>query len=433
MSRFRPYVDYVDCDIEWMTQAPAHWTISRVQDIGKIMNGHPFDAKLFNSDGKYPLVRIRDLNSECTATRYDGEFIASAAIDSSDVLIGMDGDFNVGQWRGNGKALLNQRMCCVRTEDPNLTSFLAYLLPTPLKVINDTTYSTTVKHLSSSDVQKIKLALPPKDELNQVLKLLDREITRIDTLIAKKTRFIELLKEKRQAVITKAVTKGLDPDVKLNDSGVDWIGSIPAGWKVAPIKYVAKLESGHTPSRSVPAYWENCTVPWFTLADIWQVRKAGRSVITETSEMVSELGLANSSARKLPAGTVVLSRTASVGFPAILASEMATSQDFAAWICRDGLHNEYLYFCLVAMRSELGRLMMGSTHKTIYMPDIEQLRCPLPPIDEQKVIASRLWKQTERVGSLVAKTERSIELLKERRAALITAAVTGKIDVREAA
>lgn len=147
--------------------------------------------------------------------------------------------------------------------------------------------------------------------------------------------------------------------------------------------------------------------------------------------MVSELGLANSSARRLPSGTVVLSRTASVGFPAILGCEMATSQDFAAWICGKRLHNEFLYFCLIAMKGELNRLMMGSTHKTIYMPDIEQFRCTLPPISEQCQIAVYIQNQIDRFQQLTEKTQHSIDLLKKRRSAFITAAVTGKIDLRE--
>ena len=108
------------------------------------------------------------------------------------------------------------------------------------------------------------------------------------------------------------------------------------------IRYFAKLESGHTPSRNKPAFWENCTIPWFTLADVWKIRSGSTRFVHETKEKVSALGLANSSARLLPAGTVILSRTASVGYSAILGKPMATTQDFANWICRDKLQPEYL-------------------------------------------------------------------------------------------
>jgi len=146
------------------------------------------------------------------------------------------------------------------------------------------------------------------------------------------------------------------------------------------------LESGHTPSRQHPEYWENGTVPWFSLADVWQIRQYGADVVTETKEMVSDLGLAHSSARLLPAGTVMLSRTASVGFSAIMGVPMATTQDFANWICGPQIKPRYLLHVLRAMQREFERLMMGSTHQTIYMPDIQAFRVPLPPLVEQDAI-----------------------------------------------
>jgi type I restriction enzyme S subunit len=277
------------------------------------------------------------------------------------------------------------------------------------------------------------LVIPPISQQATIAAFLDRETGKIDVLVEEQRRLIELLKEKRQAVISHAVTKGLDPNVKMKPSGVEWLGTVPAHWEVMPIRYVARLESGHTPSRSRPKWWENCTVPWFTLADIWQVRTEGRSVITETSELVSEVGLVNSSARVLPKGTVMLSRTASVGFAAIMGVDMATSQDFANWVCGPRLHNEFLLWTFRAMRPEFSRMMMGSTHNTIYMPDIAAFRFGLPPLQIQEAIASHLAKQAKEIDALIGEATKSEALLLERRSALISAAVTGKIDVRQEA
>lgn len=215
---------------------------------------------------------------------------------------------------------------------------------------------------------------------------------------------------------------------KLKPSGLEWLGDVPEHWEVLPVRYVARLESGHTPSRSRPDWWENCTVPWFGLADVWQVREAGRSVITETAEMVSELGLANSSARVLPKGTVMLSRTASVGFAAIMGVDMATTQDFANWVCGPRLNNEFLLWTFRAMRAEFSRLMMGSTHNTIYMPDIASFRFALPPLPEQTAIAAFLDRETGKIDALVEEQRRLIELLKEKRQAIISHAVTKGLD-----
>ncbi len=212
------------------------------------------------------------------------------------------------------------------------------------------------------------------------------------------------------------------------DSGVDWLGEIPTHWDVSRTKHVARLESGHTPSRQHPEYWEDCTIPWFGLADVWQIRDGRTEYVLETAEKISELGLANSAARLLPKGTVVLSRTASVGFSAIMGVDMATTQDFVNWVCGPGIRPDYLLYVFRAMRPEFRRLTMGSTHQTIYMPDVGKFITPAPPTREQEQIVEFIRAETVRIDSLVARKERLIELLQEKRTALITRAVTRSLD-----
>ena len=193
------------------------------------------------------------------------------------------------------------------------------------------------------------------------------------------------------------------------------------------------MGSGHTPSRSRPEWWVDCTIPWITTGEVSQIRDDRREVIYDTREKISQLGLANSSATLHPAGTVVLCRTASAGYSAVMGTDMATSQDFVTWTCGPRLDPFYLLWCLRAMRQDLlGRLAMGSTHKTIYVPDLQMLRIPLPDIDEQREIVTQIRKQNELVDQLSDKVKRQLDLLAERRQALITAAVTGQIDVSTA-
>ena len=218
------------------------------------------------------------------------------------------------------------------------------------------------------------------------------------------------------------------PEKDLVPSGVQWIGSIPRHWEVARTPFVARLESGHTPSRAKPEYWENCDIPWFTLSDVWQIRDEQAEYVHETKEKISALGLKNSAARLLPAGTVILSRTASVGFSGILAEPMATTQDFVNWICGPKLLPDYLLYVFRAMKSEFRRLTMGSTHQTIYMPDVRKFVTPLPPVEEQKAIVALVRSRTLVVDSLIEQKERLIELLQEKRTALITRAVTRGLD-----
>jgi type I restriction enzyme S subunit len=282
-------------------------------------------------------------------------------------------------------------------------------------------------------IGNLEIPFPPDpDEQRAITTFLDRQTAKIDALIAKKRELIVALHEQRSAIISHAVTKGLNPDVPMKDSGIEWLGAIPSHWDSPRVKMVARLESGHTPSRNVPEYWENCTIPWVSLADVGRLRSGKTDYIFETEEKISELGLANSAARLLPARTVILSRTASVGFSAILGLPMATTQDFVNWICGDNLIPEFLLQCFRAMKQEFESLTMGSTHQTIYMPDVARFRIPLPPLEEQRAIISHVNREIKQIDFLIEKTEETIERLQEYRAALISAAVTGKIDVRGA-
>lgn len=204
-------------------------------------------------------------------------------------------------------------------------------------------------------------------------------------------------------------------------SALSWATSIPRHWDSAKVCLVARLESGHTPSRQRPEYWipEQCTIPWFSLADVWQLREANQKYLGDTAEKISPLGVANSAARVLPAGTVVLSRTASVGFSGIMPRPMATTQDFANWVCGPRLLPEYLLWAFRAMKPEFARMMMGSTHQTIYMPDIRRLAIPVPPRAEQRAIADFLDRKTAAIDVVVTNRQAMLAALDERRQRLI--------------
>jgi type I restriction enzyme, S subunit len=200
-------------------------------------------------------------------------------------------------------------------------------------------------------------------------------------------------------------------------------------WPTVQIRRVARLGTGHTPGRKVDAYWEDCTVPWITLADVWQLRRGTQDVILDTKEKISRLGLANSAAVLHPRETVILSRTASVGFSAIMGADMATSQDFATWTCGPLLHHRFLLHALRAMAPDLKRVASGSTHKTIYMPDIEELQIPLPPLEEQVRIAQFLDTEVARLNQLAAMRDMQALALDELSMASISEAVAAPQDV----
>ncbi len=258
---------------------------------------------------------------------------------------------------------------------------------------------------------------------------LDRETARIDALIEKKQELLRLLDERRMTVMANGVS-GRFTSNQLQRSALQWLPWRGASWREAKLTLVARLGSGHTPSRDQPEWWEACNVPWITTGEVAQLRSDRVEFLYETREKVSELGVANSSAEIHPKGTVVLCRTASAGYSGIMGTAMATSQDFATWTCGPLIRPRFLLLCLRAMRQDLlGRLAMGSTHKTIYMPDIEALRVPLPEVDEQDAIVDAVWLRLRAIDTVIDALGSQVELLTEHRQALITAAVTGQLEV----
>jgi type I restriction enzyme, S subunit len=287
--------------------------------------------------------------------------------------------------------------------------------------------TTGIQNLDSEQYLGEVVSVPPVNDQNAIAEFLDRETTRIDALIEKKTRFIELLREKRQALIARAVTKGLRL-TSMRSTGHEWIGELPSHWTVRRIRYGATLESGHTPDKQVEAYWQDCDIPWVSLSDSDQLRRV--DYIAATAKNVNSLGIAHSSARLLPAGTVVMTRDATVGLAAIASCTLAVSQHLVAWVPGPEVDSAYLLCVLRVMEPWLRCLETGATIKTIGMDDIKGLVMPTPPINEQVEIAKHVREVSRRIEALMSASERSIELLRERRAALVTAAVTGQIELR---
>ena len=165
------------------------------------------------------------------------------------------------------------------------------------------------------------------------------------------------------------------------------VTELPEEWSLVRLTEVARLESGHTPSKRHPEYWAG-NLPWVSLHDTGSL---DRPWISQTEQTISELGLKHSSARMLPAGTVVVSRTATIGLCSVMSREMATSQDFANFICDEGrLLSRYLYYVFRAMKAHLTHIAAGSTHKTVYLPFFESMQILLPPISQQRAIVELL-------------------------------------------
>ncbi|MFO8005979.1 restriction endonuclease subunit S [Thioalkalivibrio sp.] len=437
---FPRYPEYKGSGVGWLGEVPAHWEVKPLKHVATYNDDVLPESTPDNFEIKY--VEISDVDEHRGVVGWSVHTFASAPSRARRVL--RPGDVLISTVRTYLRAIApviqppanligSTGFAVIRPVSTEFRSgLLGYALRAECFISEVISRSVGVSYpaINASDLVSIQVPVPPLAEQLEITSFLGHQTAKIDKLIEEQRRLIELLKEKRQAVISHAVTKGLDPNVPMKDSGVEWLGEVPAHWEVGKIRYFARLESGHTPSRNHPEYWENCTVPWFTLADVWQIRSGEVTEVCDTSEKVSELGLAHSSARVLPKGTVMLSRTASVGFSAIMGRDMATTQDFANWVCEGKLDSRYLLFCFRAMKEEFSRLMRGSTHKTIYMPDIAELMCAVPPLHEQRKIVKAIEERLSATRSLIETATNAVSLLGERRSSLISAAVTGKIDVR---
>lgn len=291
---------------------------------------------------------------------------------------------------------------------------------------------STFMELSTSSLADVRVACPSLDEQRRIADFLDAETDRIDRTIAILEAARRVLHERRKAAVFAAVTGS---SIRQRaPSNLAWVDTLPGTWQSIKINYVARMGSGHTPSRNRPEWWVDCAIPWVTTGEVGQMRSDRLEVLLDTREKISKIGLLNSSAEIHRRGTVVLCRTAaSAGYSAVMGSDMATSQDIATWTCGPRLDSFFLLWCLRAMRTDLlERLAVGSTHKTIYMPDLQGLRIPLPDIDEQVRIVAEIRASNAAIDAVIDAIDRKLDLLAERRQALITAAITGQIDVTTA-
>jgi type I restriction enzyme S subunit len=444
--RFRRYPTYKRSPVEWLEAIPKHWEVRRLRStVESCQNGVWGEEP----DGlrDTPCVRVADFDrvayrvdfAQPTLRSIEPALVAARGLRPGDLLLEKSGG---GENQPVGAVVLFDhhrpavcsnfvaRVVITDGHSPRYQTYIHAALYAQRVNRRHIKQSTGIQNLDSSSYFTEFIAFPAEPEQQAIAAFLDRETAKIDALIARKERLIELLQEKRSALITRAVMKGLDPNVPMKSSGVEWLGEIPAHWESRRTKFAARLRSGHTPSRQHPEYWENCTIPWFGLSDVWQIRDGRAEYVVETAEKISELGLANSAARLLPRGTVMLSRTASVGFSAIMGVDMATTQDFVNWVCGPTLRPEFLLYVFRSMGQEFKRLTMGSTHQTIYMPDVGRFSTPVPPVHEQDEIVARIRSETSKLDALIAKVREAIDRLREFRTALISAAVTGKIDVR---
>jgi type I restriction enzyme S subunit len=436
----KPYPSYKPSGVEWLGELPSEWDCLPLRRLVSLDN----DKVEADSEMPLPYVgmeniepwtgRLLQLDPDAIPEGISNRFVPGS------VLFGKLRPYLAKASFVNFVGLCSSELLVLQSVKLQ-PAYLKYELLTDgfISLVDSSTYGAKMPRASWDFIGGVHLPVPPLEEQRGIAAFLDAETAKIDTLIEKKQALIEKLKEQRTALISRTVTRGLppeaaraaglDPHPRLKPSGVEWLGDVPEHWEVNKLKYLADVESGHTPSRSVPEYWIDTNIPWVSLNDSGFLRN--HDYISETAVQISERGMANSSAHLLPAGAVVFSRDATVGLCAITTRPMAVSQHFIAYICGPRLLPRFLLLALKAMAQHLERLSMGSTIPTIGMPDIHSLSAPVPPSTEQEVICEYIDAECSKLDQTAAQVEAAASCLREYRSALITAAVTGKIDVRQ--
>jgi restriction endonuclease S subunit len=357
---------------------------------------------------------------------------------------------------------ITQSSCRIRI-DPTLAKpkFVGHFLRSKAAIDQFQTkrLGTAVPRLNIADIRRFLIRLPPILEQHRITEKLDVLTARLARARAELDRSPQLADRFRLSALRagvmgeltedwRAITTNIVPvetlllrvptpqqgrggrgatdkiipgaaGLAVNDPGT----ILPNGWKWVALLRLAKQETGHTPSRSQPSYWDG-GVPWIGIRDAGAHH--GR-YIEESIQKISEDGLSNSSARLLPAGTVCLSRTASVGYVTIMGQSMATSQDFATWTCTEALLPEYLMYALMAEGDDLRKFGMGSTHTTIYFPEIRAFHIALPPVEEQREIIVRIKQALVRADRLEAEAARGRALLDRLETAILAKAFNGNL------
>ncbi len=429
MPKYKTYTEYKDSGVEWLGKVPAEWKTLR---LGQYF----IERREKVSDKDYiPLsVTMKGIVPQLENAAKSDAGDNRKLVRKGDFVINSRSD----RKGSSGISLLDGSVSLISiviTPRGLLGAFTHHLLRSYSfqeefyrfgKGIVADLWSTNY-----SSMKNIIIPIPSFLEQQKIASFLDHETGKIDKLIKEQEELIDLLQEKRQAVISHAVTKGLDPTVPMKDSGVEWLGKIPKHWEMKPLKYLCSFSGGGTPSKDNLLYWTNGNVPWVSPKDMktfW---------ITNTQDKITERAINESSTNMIKPGALlivvrsgILQRMIPIAINKVI---VTLNQDMKALCFNLLMHTEYAAnFILGNQKSLLLQWSkQGATVESIEHEYLANSLFPTPPLSEQKAISEFLNKTTEKIDNLISKAKSAIELLKERRTALISAAVTGKIDVRE--
>lgn len=429
-GRYKAYSEYKDSGIDWVGDVPSSWFVKPTFSV--------FDPQVTkNTEGQETKVlslsygNIVERDVETNFGLLPESFNTYQIVDDGDLILRLTDlqndkkSLRVGMVKQRG--IITSAYLKLRASNSIEPRFAYRLLHS---------YDTTKvfygmggglrQSMKFEDFRRLPILVPSLDEQQKIANFLDHETAKIDTLITKQEKLIELLKEKRQAVISQAVTKGLNPDAPMKDSGVEWLGEVPERWVIKSYRYACKIyrgKFGHRP-RNDPAFYDG-EYPFIQTGD---VARAGK-YIKDYKQTLNEKGVGVS--QKFPVGTLMMAIAANIGDTAILGFEAYAPDSVVGFKPKVDIDLEFLRYSFMAALPALEQTSTQSTQANLNVDRIGAVQASFPSVSEQKEIVAYLDSLLEQYDDIESKSQKSIELMNERKTALISAAVTGKIDVRD--
>lgn len=446
MAKYKAYPEYKDSGVEWLGAIPEHWKLSKLRYQFVFGKGLTITKEHLQDEG-IPCVNYGEVHSKygfevdpeihtlkCVSDKYlkdnSNSLLTKGDIVFADTSEDINGSGNFTQLVSDAVTFAGYHTIIARPFERENSRFYAYLLDCKelRSQVRHAVKGVKVFSITQAILRNISIWLPSKDEQAKIAAFLDHETAKIDNLIAKQQQLIELLKEKRQAVISHAVTKGLNPDVPMKDSGVEWLGKMPEHWILKRLKHISpKVGVGLVINPST--YTKDEGVYFIFGGDVkefgFDLTKTRRISRQDSNKLLPS---------RLNSRDLVSVRVGYPGITSVVTDDLEGSNCASIIIIRRGSYNSD-WLC-AAMNVWVGRQQVdlasyGAAQKQFNVSDAIEFVFPVPPINEQNDIADFVQKTLNKFDDLTQKAFKQIELLQERRTALISAAVTGKIDVRD--
>ena len=433
---FARYPAYKDSGVAWLGEVPAHWEVPYGRRVYRQIREPALASDVqLSATQKYGVIPQADfMEAEDQKVMLALKGLSSFKhVERDDFVISLR-SFQGGIEHSAYDGCVSPAYTVLRANAAVVPRFIAYTLKSSnyISALQSRTDGIRDgKNISYDQFGEIGLPLPPNEEQVAIAAFLDRETAKIDALVAEQERLIELLKEKRQAVISHAVTKGLDPSVPMKDSRVEWLGEVPTHWEIRTLRTLSSVVRGASPRPAGdPRFFDGDDTPWVTVGE---VTKDTFAYLDSTASCLTKDGAALS--RLFRAGTVIYSNSgATLGVPKILRINACANDGIVGFEALSDLVDPlFLFQYLDSLTATIREMVkQGSGQPNLNTDLVKALPISLPSCDEQMAICSYVEKAIDEYGALASAAEEAIRLLQERRAALISAAVTGQIDVREA-